>query len=194
MKLERPIRTAFVRWKVGILSLSLSLSLSLNTTQLNSFIPSLSSSSVFLVFSISAAIIPFFLPSPKKYRRCPSLSLSLSECVRTVGVCLYLDSPPASDARVDRSIIYLEFLLVLGATTQRQFWIKSCKAEEAPTIHKYYLDKIRHDATKRQNSTFLVCNLQSSHLKRASKDTLTLALCIWHQELNLDMIWVCIYS
>jgi hypothetical protein len=46
------------------------------------------------------------------------------------------------------------------------------------TIHKYYLDKIRHDATKRQNSTFLVCNLQSCHLKRASKYALTLALCI----------------
>jgi hypothetical protein len=61
-------------------------------------------------------------------------------------------------------------------------------------IHKYYLDKIRYDATKRQNSIFLVCNLQSCHLKRASKDALTLALCIWHQELNLNLIWVCIYS
>jgi hypothetical protein len=61
-------------------------------------------------------------------------------------------------------------------------------------IHKYYLDKIRHDTTKRQNSTFLVSNLQSCQLKRASKDALALALCICHQELNLDIIWVCIYS
>jgi hypothetical protein len=64
----------------------------------------------------------------------------------------------------------------------------------AAPIHKYNLDKIRDDATKRQNSTFLVSNLQSCHLKRASKDALTLALCIWHLELNLDIIWVCIYS
>jgi hypothetical protein len=109
-----------------------------------------------------------------------SLYLSLAQGVLLVSAFLASPSSMAS--------------LTSSSSPALHLWSFVDSLASSISAIEYYLDKIRHDATKRQNSTFLVCNLQSCHFKRASKDALTLALCIWHQELNLDIIWVCIYS